>query len=171
LEFKNICFSFSPKVKNLVYTFIEESNAQQPGCELYLQNLSFQIAISMLREGNHNLSSKNLSMQVYSDNKSVKTAIEFLTEHYDKTISLKELSHEVNYSSYHFLRIFKSATGMSPSEYLLNVKIEKAKKLLKYTNHAITEICYLCGFSSTSYFTQAFKRKTGVSPSYYKKNT
>jgi AraC-like DNA-binding protein len=60
---------------------------------------------------------------------------------------------------------------MSPSEYLLNVKIEKAKKLLKYTDHAITEICYLCGFSSASYFTQAFKRKTGVSPSYYKKNT
>lgn len=170
IEFENKCFPYSPKIGNFIDCFIKESIDGQPGFEIFLQSISIQIVITMLREGIHSLSNKTASMKSYSDNMCIRRAVEFLTEHYDKNISLDELSREVNYSAYHFLRIFKTSTGMTPFEYLLNVKIEKAKALLEQTNYSITRICYLCGFSSTSHFNQAFKRKIGISPSLYRKN-
>jgi AraC-like DNA-binding protein len=171
LEFENKCFRFSVKSSNLVNTFIEESAARQPGFELQLQSLSTQIAVTILREGSHSLSGRTFSMKEYSDTKCVRRAIEFLTEHCDKNITLNELAREVNYSPYHFLRVFKKSMGITPFEFLLNIKIEKAKSMIRQTNYPITQICYLCGFSSASYFTQVFKKKTGVCPSCFKKNS
>jgi AraC-like DNA-binding protein len=170
LEFENKCFNFTPTIRCLIHSFMEEARTMQLGYEMYLQGFDIQIAVNLLREGRHNLSQKPIYLKDYADNLCINRAIAYLTENFDKNITLKELANEVNYSPFHFLRIFKSNIGITPSEYLLNVKIHKAKNLLKHTNLPITEICYLCGFSSTSYFNQAFKRKTGASPSYYKKN-
>ncbi|MFZ5642647.1 MAG: helix-turn-helix domain-containing protein [Bacillota bacterium] len=75
-----------------------------------------------------------------------------------------------NLSSYYFIRVFKAQMGKTPYEYLLDIKMEKAREMLKQRNHTITEICYECGFNSISHFTTAFKRKVGVTPTYYRKS-
>lgn len=170
LQFDNKCFSLNPQTKSLLYSFIEESSTQQLGNELFLQALSIQIAVKILREGNHNLNNLPLMLNEYSDKKCINRAIDFLMSNYNSTITLNDLAREVNYSPFYFLRIFKQSTGMTPFEFLLEIKLEKAKNLLKHTDFSMTEICYLSGFTSTSHFTQAFKRKTGVSPTNYKKN-
>ncbi len=71
-------------------------------------------------------------------------------------------------SPYHFIRIFKNETGKTPYEYLVDIKIEKACSLLRRSNLSVTEICFLCGFNSSSHFSTVFKQKIGVSPSMYR---
>jgi AraC-like DNA-binding protein len=85
-------------------------------------------------------------------------------------MTLEELARELNYSVFHFLRLFKTSTGMTPFEYLTEIKIEKAKRLLRESEYTITEICSMCGFKYQSHFAQAFSKRTGLPPSLYRKN-
>ena len=66
-------------------------------------------------------------------------------------------------------RDFKKITGQSPNQYLLHLKLDKAKELLTDTNLSISEVCYQTGFESPFYFSKAFKTKNGVSPRFYRK--
>jgi AraC-like DNA-binding protein len=169
LELYSSSFQRSIRVKSLMNDYMEEARLQQPGSGLLLQSLGVQLAVYLLREGTHNLSSRSLRLQDYMDKRCVKKAVEYLQAHYDANITLDGLAGEMNYSPYHFLRIFKAATGSTPFEYLLNIKIEKAKELLRYTDFSVEQISGLCGFNSGSYFTQAFRRKVGATPTAYKK--
>lgn len=65
-------------------------------------------------------------------------------------------------------RDFKKITGQSPNQYLLNLKLDKAKELLADTNLTISEVSYQVGFESLFYFSKAFKIKNGVSPKVYR---
>lgn len=65
-------------------------------------------------------------------------------------------------------RDFKRITGQSPKQYLLNLKLDKAKELLTDTNLTISEVSYQVGFGSLFYFSKAFKTKNGVSPRFYR---
>ena len=170
LELKNSCFAFSPALQELTQTFIRECSARQPGYALMLESLSVQAAILLLRESSHKLSFSAIQSGVHRDNKCIVKAIEYITDNYQNKMSLFELASVTNYSPYHLLRLFKQHTGKTPFEFLLDVKVEKAKMLLRKTDYTITEICNLTGFSSNSYFSQVFKKKMGVSPSQYKSN-
>lgn len=171
LELENNCFPFSPKLNELINTFISEYTAEQPGCSLMLDSLTVQAAILLLRECQHSLSSFSCQPGEYKDYKCIARAIEYITDNFLGKISLLDLASETHYSPYHFLRLFKQHTGKTPFEFLMDLKIEKAKALLKNSDQTISEVCYQSGFSSNSYFCQVFKKKTGVSPSQYKAET
>jgi len=95
--------------------------------------------------------------------------IDFMTEHCAENLSLEDMAQLTNYSPFHFIKIFKSETGNTPFQYLLDIKLNRAKDMLTHRKEmTITEICYLCGFNNLSHFTAVFKRKTGVSPSKYR---
>lgn len=67
-------------------------------------------------------------------------------------------------SPYHFCRLFKQATGISPYQYPIQQRIELGKQLLKQPGLTIVEIALSCGFGSQSSFTKAFRKHTGVTP-------
>lgn len=69
-----------------------------------------------------------------------------------------------------FSRSFRREIGISPIEYLSNVRLEHAMQLLTTTNLSINEIAVLSGFSNGNYFAKVFKRKLGFTPSDYKRN-
>jgi len=170
IELSSSCFAYSPELKELISKFIHECRSKQLGCSLMLESLSVQIAVLLLRLCHQNPPVESCLSGKHWDNKSITQAIEYLTDNYQKKISLSDLASETHYSPYHFLRLFKQHTGKTPFEYLLDLKIEKAKTLLKKTDYSIAETSYLSGFSSTSYFSQTFKKKTGLSPSQYRLN-
>lgn len=89
-------------------------------------------------------------------------------DNYLNRISLADLASETNYSPYHLLRLFKRKTGRTPFEFLLELKIEKAKSMIQSRNYSMASICDACGFNSLSYFSQAFKKKTGLTPMQYR---
>ena len=169
LELKSSSFPLTPALRELLNTFMRESRNGMPGSALMQESIALQVAITLLRESRHNLSDSPFRSADYSDDASIKKAVAYLTENYQNNLSLSEIAKEVHYSSYHFLRLFKRHTGVTPFEYLLNLRIEKAKDLLKKTNCSISQICDICAFGSLIYFSRIFKEKTGVSPTEYKK--
>jgi AraC-like DNA-binding protein len=87
-----------------------------------------------------------------------------INDRLDEDISLARLASGVDLSKSHFARAFHRSTGMPPHKYQLNVRIERAKHLLRRGDMRLTEIGLACGFGSQSQFIRAFSRVVGVSP-------
>lgn len=98
----------------------------------------------------------------------IEFAIDYIEKNFQTDISLKTLSEITNYSYDRFRHIFHHAIGISPKQYILDKRLEHAKKLLSTTSLPITEIAYQCGFSSSSLFAKQFKNKTDLSPIRYR---
>lgn len=94
--------------------------------------------------------------------------IRYLHEHFAENLSLKQLSKMCSLSPYYFTRVFTKMTGQTPHQYLIEVRINSAKFLLKNTNMSMKEIGFACGFTSESSFNATFKKKVGVSPGRYR---
>ena len=95
-------------------------------------------------------------------------ALQYIQDHYKKEISLVDVSRQVNVSPYYFSKIFKEETGENFTEYLTNLRIEKAKELLRDTEYSVKEICLQVGYSEPNYFSRSFKKNVGVTPTEYK---
>ncbi len=169
----NVCFKhgnyvFTNELKTMMKSFIEEYNGTQPGRKLVLKSLSTQIVVYLLRHIENNMPTL-ISSDYNTSKKNIDKAIEYLRDQYDREYSLEEAAKVAYLSPYHFIKVFKSYTGKTPYEYLMYVKIQKAKELLSSNNLSITEICFACGFNNPSNFSTFFKRKVGVAPSGYRK--
>lgn len=92
----------------------------------------------------------------------------FIDSHYAKPIDLDNIADEAYSSKFHFIRQFKSIYRRTPHQYLISVRTEKAKALLK-DGMAVSEVCYAVGFESLSSFSGLFKRLYGITPLAYSK--
>lgn len=88
-----------------------------------------------------------------------------LRENVEKNIDFQQIASDNNVGYSYFRRMFKKYTGISPKQYLLQLKIMRAKELLVGSSLTIKEISYELGFQSIFYFSRIFKEKTGMNPS------
>lgn len=100
--------------------------------------------------------------------KSIQQAIDYIQANYFTAIRMKDLANKVGYSVYHFSRTFKQMTGWTPTQYLTQYRINKAKQLMLFTNKSLETVSLECGFNSYSYFFRRFKSIYGMSPHEYK---
>lgn len=98
----------------------------------------------------------------------VTRARNFIAQNQDRDVSLGEVAKAVNTSTYYFCKLFKKATGLTFTDYLSRVRIEKAKNLLLNPNARISEVAYEVGFQSLTHFNRMFRKLTGQSPSAYR---
>lgn len=98
----------------------------------------------------------------------LRQAIKFMESHLAEPFDLKRLAQAVGMSEFHFTRLFKKATGHSPSLFFIRQRVAKAQQLLQETNASVMEIGMTVGYSSPSHFAQIFRRETGLSPSDYR---
>lgn len=92
-----------------------------------------------------------------------------INNHYAEELTLETVSAKYYLSTYYFSRTFREATGFHFVEYLNNVRIKEAKKLLLHSDSTINDIASAVGFHSTTHFGRVFKQIAGCSPSAYKK--
>lgn len=97
----------------------------------------------------------------------LKQVIDFAYSYMQFNIGLHELAGLVHLSPYHFGRLFKQTVGRSPYQFILQLKIECAMKLIKQNHGPISEIAYQLNFSDQSHFSNAFRKATGISPRQY----
>ena len=96
---------------------------------------------------------------------------ELMHNHFNRQISLDELAAAAYTSKRTFLRKFKKATGgIPPMEYLLNLRLQHAEKMLYSTDYSISEIAIMCGFCDSSHFSKCFTRRHKQSPKSYRKS-
>ncbi len=94
--------------------------------------------------------------------------LDYLQEHLDKPVRIKEIADHFKYSPVHIYTHFKQKTGYSLVQFSNLKKIQKACELLSYSNHRIKEISYMTGFEDQLYFSRLFKKYMGISPSTYR---
>lgn len=94
----------------------------------------------------------------------IENAVKYISDNFNRKITVDEIAKEVHLSPSQFSRNFKCQIGVPPYEYLQNLRLTKAKELLKNTNLSISEIAYQTGFQSDSNFIYFFKNQEGISP-------
>jgi AraC family transcriptional regulator len=94
--------------------------------------------------------------------------IAMLEERLDEEFRLQPLARAAGLSEFHFCRAFKKTTGFSPSRYLIRLRVDRARRLLRETGKPVIEVGLDVGYSSPSHFAQVFKREVGVAPSEYR---
>lgn len=104
----------------------------------------------------------------YSDSKRVEEIINYLIEHYNEKIKIDDISDKMQLSSSYIGNIFKRVTGKSIIKYLLEVRISKAKDLLRDGN-TVSETAHMVGFNDIFYFSKVFKKLESITPSQYKR--
>ena len=94
----------------------------------------------------------------------------FLQESVETEISMPEVAEHLNISYTKFRRLFKEYTGQSPAQYFINLRIHRAKEMLRGSSIPIKEISYMLHFETPEYFATLFKKRTGQSPTDFRKN-
>ncbi len=94
---------------------------------------------------------------------------EYLDQNYGEKITLDELAEKFYINKYYLTKVFKEQYGQSITNYLLNIRITKAKQLLRFSEKTVEEIGLEVGLGAPHYFSQTFKSVEGVSPSVYRK--
>lgn len=99
----------------------------------------------------------------------VANAKKYIQDRYREQLSLDEAARAVNASTRHFCKVFKEATGITFTDYLSRVRVEKAKAMLKNMNLRVSEIAFAVGFDSISQFNRSFKRIEGLTPTEFRR--
>ncbi|MBP3391232.1 MAG: helix-turn-helix transcriptional regulator [Clostridia bacterium] len=111
--------------------------------------------------GKANVSNKNKN--------EINKVLLYIHNQYNKQITLDELSRMIHFNKCYFVKIFRSLVGMSPYEYIINLRINEAKQLLINTSFSVNKIADQIGFLDTNNFIRRFRSRTGVSPLQYRK--
>ncbi len=149
--------------EEMLFDIIKEFEARAPYCEISLKALFLRLWTYLLRENYWNQNSL-----VYNNIDELMRIKEYLNCHTDRDISLDDLSEMFNISKYHLIRLFNKVFSISPIHYHQMIRIEKAKKMIQFSNASITEISEKLGFGCINSFSRTFKKMEGVPPTFYR---
>ena len=143
---------------------LEEHISENFGKELSIKIHASKLLLEILRQENTGGGSFDVFSSDVSLTKQIYKAIVFINRNYGKDISALECAEHINMSYSYFSRSFKRITGKSFKEYLNQIRINQAEKLLLSTDQSVTEVCFSCGYNNVSYFISQYKQLRGKTP-------
>jgi AraC family transcriptional regulator len=158
---------FSDKhICHVAMSLLHELNEENVVGRLYADSLATGLAIQLVRRYS---SLKDIhvghgGMAPHKLRKAIALIDHHLSDEEEGRVGLRAVAKEVSMSYFHFSRAFKQSMGMTPTNYIAERRIERAKKMLEETELPISEIALRSGFSSQSHFTTAFRRLAGATP-------
>lgn len=156
-------FEYADKCAELIKKYIFETEYQNDFVEACaIENVFYQIMAY------HFI---NIDPPKTNGNKASEIA-EFIEKNYNTDIKIQDLCNIFYLSKNYICTIFKKEYGITPKDYLISYRIEKAKQFLRFENEklSISEISFSIGIDNPLYFSRCFHEKTGMSPSEYRKN-
>jgi len=154
------------------YSMIAERESNQVGRYFMFKTHLAQMLILVMREiaDVEKPEQKGYNFETYNKNYAVNRIISYLNENYEHKISLEQIAHNMYLSPVYISKIFKEETGESPINYLIKIRLEKAKDiLLNSDGGSIKNIANQVGYDDVYHFSKLFKKYYGISPLYYKK--
>ena len=153
----------STTICHIFEEIISELQKKQPAYERFCASKVYTLMAILERKTKKELSPQGKHLD------KVSYVIQNMNMEYQINYTLEEYAKMCNISKFHFLRVFKDITGVSPLEYRNNIRLNHVKEQLKDTDVPLCEIAENAGYTSPSYFCEAFKKKFGMSPSQYRK--
>jgi AraC family transcriptional regulator len=154
-------------VSDILSLLFEEVKLGGMSTRLYIDSLAHALTVRFLFLGERP-SGQSRGPATLSRRK-LSRVQELIESRLNADLSLQELAAEVGYSRSHFLRAFHATTGVTPHRYVLNRRIERARRLLSGTDMTIAQVAYCCGFSSQAHLTLAFRKLCGITPGEYRR--
>ena len=154
-----------PLITSIAGNLMREAMNGDAGSRLFAESLAGTLAVHLLR----NYSERPQTIEtgrISSRPRAVTHAVDFIHDNYARELSLSDIAAAAHLSPFHLSRIFKKATGVTPHQYLLQVRVNSARALLTAGagDRSLAEIAAAVGFADQSHLTRHFKRMLGVTP-------
>ena len=167
VELIEACTASDPLIRHIGMALSAEAESHHPAGRLYADSLANTLATHLLRHytiagGRARAESGGLS------GRALNRATDYMEDNLERDLSLAEIAEAVALSPFHFARSFKQATGLTPHQYLVKSRVERARRLLAETDLPIAEVGLRAGFNSQSHFTTVFRRQTRLTPGAYR---
>lgn len=159
-----------PEVKVPLKDFSHWYEARNPDYDvesMYTDILNFPIF-----DDNKNIThivSVFITSRMYLGKSDIVKAKEYIESHWLDGFDMDKIADAVNVSRYHFARVFKKHTGMTPYSYYQDIKVRKLKDALRDPNLSVTQVFASCGVEYSGSFARVFKDKVGMTPTQYRK--
>lgn len=150
------------KLLQISQWLLDEAQTQNASGQLYLDSLINLLSVHLLRT--YTFGSQPLKSPQRLTQHQIQQAIDYLHAHLAQDISLDLLAQSVNLSPSHLRRLFKQATGLAPHQYLLKLRVNRAKELLLTGSFSVGEVAAEVGFADQSHLHRHFKRVFGITP-------
>ncbi len=158
------CSDCVSKVEYYISELFQENFERDAGFLTMFESLLKSLLILVVRIVNKNYP----FFEIYRSLSPGNRIKEYIDDNYNKPISLKGIADSLFLSQHYLCHVFKRETGSSPIHYLINRRVEEAKKLLLNTNKSFQEISGLVGYENAVHFNILFKKATGLTPGKYK---
>ncbi len=156
-----------PLLREIGFALWRELEQSAPAGKLYAQTAAQMLAVHLL----HHYASPQVRIRRVSQaltQRQVQQVTDFVLADLRQDHSLQALAELVGFSPYHFARLFRQMTGVSPHQFVLRQRIQKAQRLLRETKAPLASVALESGFANQSHLTRTFKRFLGLTPKAYR---
>jgi AraC family L-rhamnose operon transcriptional activator RhaR len=151
------------QIEPLIAQLTREVRSDDPYSDVAAESLFIQLAVA-LRRHRSPIACDSLPARGRFGH-----VLAYLRHHCTSDLDVEEVAHRSGYSLRTFTRAFREATSTTPHNYLVQLRIEHAKRAIRTTTDSITEIAFASGFHDSNYFSSCFSKMTGLSPSEYRR--
>ncbi len=154
------------QIERIGLSFLSEMKTGGFGGEIFAESLANLLALHLLRS--HSSLGRRSRRRVGSEEgfskRAISQATDYINENLPRKLTLREIAGAAHMSPHHFSRSFKAATGLSPHQYVVHRRVERAKALLSSTDLTLAEVAKAVGFAGHSHLSSHIRRVLGVSP-------
>lgn len=162
-EFAEVYKQSDPLIQQLGLTLLAEADSATPSGRLLSDSLIRTLMLHLLK----NYGTSQTPIRTVTGGLSgyrLRRVKEFINENLDTDLGLAEISAIADLSQFHFARAFRKSTGLTPQQFLMKQRIERAKELLRKNDLPIVEVSLRTGFKNQSHFTSLFRKFTSLTP-------
>ena len=153
-----------PLVQHIGLAMLAEANSKESVGRMYAESLAQTLILHLLKNYTVAGSLPERAATGGLPGFKLRRAKEFINEHLEEDITLAEVAEAVGFSQFHFARAFRKSTGLTPQQYLVAQRINRAKELLTKGELPLVEVSIQAGFKNQSHFTTLFRKFTALTP-------
>ncbi len=161
---------FHPHGQLIQFAQALKAEIASPGfaSSMLVEGMSRAISVALQRLDLHPINDQ--ADHIVLPNWKLRRVIDYIQGHLEDDVRLSDLASVAGLSTFHFARVFRQATGVTPYQYVRDRRIEHSRVLLLEDNLELSQLALKCGFASQSHFTAAFTKAVGMSPGRFRRN-
>ena len=169
--FPHCAFPLRSDIQHLISRLIQESKCAYCGREILMRCLAEELLVLLVRHYYRQPASLDLSVPeiLVGEQSRFSSVVRHMRLHYAERLSVEDMAALCNMNCFHFIRTFKRAFNTSPYNYLTQIRLSNARRLLIETRLPVAEVGRRCGFRSPSRFSAVFQSEDGQTPSRFRK--